>query len=186
MAAHILDALTRRRRKPRQSHSQPRAWINLPIRKFGAVRTVFLTRRYVFKLPGRWAFRHWRWWWDSLLRGLLSNMQERRFAAEGWPELCPVSFSIPGGFLIVMPRARTLTPAEWEVFDYRAFVTRGDGYVEENFDSHAGKWRQGDLGQPLYALTIGNAEPCVGLVPAEYKPDSFGVLGGRVVAIDYG
>ena len=85
-----------------------------------------------------------------------------------------------------MPRARALTPAEWEAFDYRAFVTRGDGYVEENFDSHAGKWRQGDLGQPLYALTIGNAEPCVGLVPAEYKHDSFGVLGGRVVAIDYG
>jgi len=173
MAVHILDALTRRRRKPPHRRSHPRAWVNLPVRKLGAVRTVFLTRRYVFKLPGRWAFVHWRWWWDSFLRGLLSNMQERRFAAEG-------------GFLIVMPRARAITPAEWEAFDYRAFVTRGDGYAAENFDSHAGNWRQGGLGQPLYALTIGNAEPCVGLVPAEYKPDSFGVLSGRVVAIDYG
>jgi hypothetical protein len=30
------------------------------------------------------------------------------------------------------------------------------------------------------------AEPSIGLVPAEYKPDSFGVLNGRIVALDYG
>src|SRR3954468_19437113 len=59
----------------------------LPARRFGAVRTVFITRRYVFKLTGRWQSQHWRWWWDAVLRGLLSNMQERTFAAEGWPEL---------------------------------------------------------------------------------------------------
>ena len=75
-------------------------------------------------------------------------MQERDFAAERWPELCPVLFSMPGGLLIVMPWARPLTAAEWEAFDYRAFMTRGDAYVEENFDIHAGNWRQ-DPGQPL-------------------------------------
>jgi hypothetical protein len=85
-----------------------------------------------------------------------------------------------------MPRARPLTYAEWKEFDYRASVTRGDGYVEENFACHAGNWRPGDLGQPLSALVLGNAEPSAGLVPAEYKPDSFGVLDGRIVAVDYG
>jgi hypothetical protein len=158
----------------------------LPERKRGAERTIFLTRRYVFKLPGRWTVRHWRWWWASLLRGLLSNMQERTFALEGWPQLCPIGFALPGGWLIVMPRARPLTDLEWNTFDYRAFVTRGDAYVDENFENHAGGWTQGDLGQPLSRIIIGNGEPDAGLVPAEYKRDSFGVLKGRVVAVDYG
>jgi hypothetical protein len=73
-------------------------------------------------------------------------MQERAFAEERWPELCPLRFSLPGGFLVVMPRARPLTYAEWKAFDYRAFVTRGDGYVEDNFASHAGNWKPGDPG----------------------------------------
>ena len=85
-----------------------------------------------------------------------------------------------------MPRARPLTDAEWESFDYRAFVTRDDGYVVENFDRYAGGWRQGDLGQPLAPIVVGNGEPACGLVPAEYKCDSFGVLNGRIVAVDYG
>jgi hypothetical protein len=67
-----------------------------------------------------------------------------------------------------MPWARPLTAAEWEAFDYRAFMTRGDAYVEENFDIHAGNWRQ-DPGQPLFCLVLGSAEPSSGLVPAEYK-----------------
>jgi hypothetical protein len=120
-----------------------------PERRFGSVRTIFLARRRVFKLPGRWMWSDRHWWWDFLLRGLLSNMQERRFAAEGWSELCPVSFSLPGGFLVVMPRAEPLADADWQELDYRAFVTRGDAYVAENFDARAGSWRQGDRGQPL-------------------------------------
>src|SRR5690349_13890132 len=84
----------------------------MPGLKLGAVRTVILARGYVLKLPGRWSWHARRWWWDFLLRGLLSNMQEARFAAEGWPELCPIRFQIAGGFLVVMPRARALTDAE--------------------------------------------------------------------------
>jgi len=113
-------------------------------------------------------------------------MQEREFSAERWPQLCPVIFSLPGGFLVVMPRARPLTDAEWAAFDYRAFVTRGDPYIGENFDAYAGTWRQGDQGQPLSPLVHGNADVPEGLVPAEYKRDSFGVLEGRIVAVDYG
>jgi hypothetical protein len=161
-------------------------WSYLPACKFGAVRTVILTRHHVLKFPGRWTWAGRKRWWDFLLRGLLSNMQETGFAAEGWPELCPVSFSFPGGFLVVMPRARPLADDEWRRLDYRAFVTRGDGYVEENFDTLAGEWCQGDLGQPLYSLVLGNAEPSSGIVPAEYKRDSFGALKGRIVAVDYG
>jgi hypothetical protein len=126
-------------RSAARSHRVRRWWqTQLPARRFGAVRTVFITRRYVFKLPGRWQWQHRRWWWNAFLRGLLSNMQERSFAAEHWPELCPLCFSAPGGFLVVMPRARPLTYAEWQHFDYRAFVTRGDEYVADNFDSYAG------------------------------------------------
>jgi hypothetical protein len=150
------------------------------------VRTVLLTRHYAFKFPGRWQLDAWRWWRDFLLRGLLSNMQERRFAAEGWPQLCPVRAALPGGFLVVMARARPLTDAEWQSLDYRAFVTRGDGYVEANFDTCARDWKQGDLGQPLSPLALGNAEPEAGLIPAEYKRDSFGVFVGHIVAVDYG
>jgi hypothetical protein len=157
-----------------------------PERRFGSVRTIFLARRRVFKLPGRWMWSDRHWWWDFLLRGLLSNMQERRFAAEGWSELCPVSFSLPGGFLVVMPRAEPLADADWQELDYRAFVTRGDAYVAENFDARAGSWRQGDRGQPLHGLILGNAEPEAGIVPAEYKRDSFGLINGRIVAVDYG
>jgi hypothetical protein len=36
------------------------------------------------------------------------------------------------------------------------------------------------------AVTFGNAESDAGLVPAEYKRDSFGMLDGRVVAADSG
>jgi hypothetical protein len=148
----------------------------------GSMRAVFLTRRYVFKFPGRWGVRGWRWWWRGLLLGLLSNMQEREFAREGWS----VSLSIPGGLLVVMPRARPLSDAEWELLDYRRFVTRGDGWIEANFDSYAGDWKQGDIGQPLSPLVHGGGDPASGLIPTEYKRDSFGVIDGRVVAVDYG
>ncbi|MGY4624495.1 hypothetical protein [Bradyrhizobium sp. USDA 4486] len=179
---HFLQASRRRLGDtPRHTLRLP-----VPIAKLGAVRTVILTRRHVFKLPGRWTWASWRWWWDFLLRGLLSNMQEARFAAEGWPELCPVRFHFAGGLLVVMPRARMLTDAEWQSFDYRAFVTRGQGYVEANFDALAGNWHQGEPGQPLHSLVLGNAEPDAGIIPAEYKRESYGVLDGRVVAVDYG
>jgi predicted GH43/DUF377 family glycosyl hydrolase len=35
-------------------------------------------------------------------------------------------------------------------------------------------------------LFLGGAEPEIMIIPAEYKRDSFGVLDGRIVAVDYG
>ena len=36
---------------------------------------------------------------------------------------------------------RPLTYAEWHDFDYRDFVTRGEAYVQDNFDRRAGTWQ---------------------------------------------
>jgi hypothetical protein len=102
---------------------------------------VILTRRYAFKFPnllGGWFQACW---------GMIDNMQERR--AQGQQGICPLLWSLPGGLLNVMPRARELTPEEWLAFDYDGHVQRG---------AHS----------------------------AERKPDSFGVLDGQIVAIDYG
>jgi hypothetical protein len=100
---------------------------------------------------------------DFLLRGLLSNVQETNFAAERWPELCPSIFPFLEASL-VMPRVWRLT----------------------NVGRVARDWRQGDLGQPLHAIVLGTAEPDAGVVPAECKRDSFGVLSGLIVAVNYG
>lgn len=109
----------------------------------GATRAVLLVGRVAIKAPRMST-------WRTFLSGLLANMQEREFARTGWPELCPVVFSVPGGWLLVMRRAEPLSDAEW------CTVHPEWGDREE------------------YA------------VPVEMKRDSFGVLDGRIVAIDYG
>jgi hypothetical protein len=112
--------------------------------RIGATRLVFLWRGLAFKLPATHS-------WRNFLNGLLANMTERACGRVSLPGFCPVVFSLAGGFLVVMRRARPLTPAEWAGFDPVAFCLRGD-----------------------YSI------------PAEPKEDSFGVLDGAIVAIDYG
>ncbi len=112
--------------------------------KRGATRTVILVCGYAVKVPRLHS-------WRAFLNGLLANMTEREFAATGWPELCPVRFSLPGGWLIVMDRAFPLTDEQWASFDPEAFCCR-----------------------EKYA------------VPAEMKRSSFGLMSGRIVAVDYG
>jgi hypothetical protein len=107
----------------------------------GATRLVLLTRRWAIKFPRPTG-------WRLFLGGLLANMQEREFARTGWPELCPVRWSIPGGWLLVMPFAEPLDDLQWSALQQ----TRHE-------DSR---------------------------VPVEMKQDSFGVLRGAVVAVDYG
>ena len=62
----------------------------------GSSRDVFIIGRWVVKIPKVYS-------WETFLWGLLSNIQEREFSNLEWPELCPVIWSIPGGFLLVMP-----------------------------------------------------------------------------------
>jgi hypothetical protein len=70
----------------------------------------------------------------------------------GWPELCPVVFHLPGGWLVVMPRAAPLSDEQIDGFDFGAYLMPDDGRA----------------------------------IPAEPKGDSFGIVNGRIVAIDYG
>lgn len=113
--------------------------------KDGITREVFLTKRYAIKIPKL------LYGWEKFLHGLLSNIRERRLARAGYPELCPMVFSIPGGWMVVMRRATPLSDMDWLKFNALEFCETAD-YV----------------------------------VPAELKPDSFGWVDGRIVAIDYG
>lgn len=112
----------------------------------GVSREVILFGRWAVKLPKL------TYGWQLFLCGLLANMQERSLATLGWPELCPVAFSLPGGWLVVMRRASPLDDATWATFDAAGFCTRPDGTM----------------------------------LAVEHKQDSFGLLDGRVVAVDYG
>lgn len=118
--------------------------------KYGTTRTVLLIGRLAIKLP---VWVEWR----LFLYGLLGNMQEARWWRE-MPEsraiMCPVLFTIPGGFLTVMRRATPVTVEEW---------------MEQSADGRS--WY--DEARNL-------------CIPVEDKPDSWGRIDGRIVAVDYG
>lgn len=114
------------------------------------------THRTVY-LIGSWAIKRPVFVeWRLFLYGLLANMQETSFGKTGWPELCPVIFGCPGGFFLIMRRA---VPVTTEAF-FAKFPT----------DLAFETWRE----TPDY------------VVPVEFKPDSFGMIEGRLVAIDFG
>jgi len=78
----------------------------------GITRSVFLTRRWAIKIP---TFRSW----SLFLHGLLANMQEAFWwSATHDSRLCPVRFSVPGGFLVIMERAN---PVENENIPYEEY-----------------------------------------------------------------
>ncbi len=77
--------------------------------KYGVMRIVLLVGPYAIKFPSP------RYGWVMFLRGLLSDMSETR---QGKPAcrcyyLCPVLFSVPGGWMIVMRRAQPLPDGMW-------------------------------------------------------------------------
>jgi hypothetical protein len=128
----------------------------------GVTREVLLTTRYAIKLPkltGGWSF---------FLRGLLANMQERRCGAARWPELCPVVCSMPGGWILVMRRTEPLTDERWKEFR-RELI--GD-------EIDATDYRRGFI-KPW------NDESATYVVPVDVRRDSFGLLDGSIVAVDY-
>ena len=125
----------------------------------GVTRIVLLVGPFAIKIP------RINYGWQNFLRGLLCNMQERAFAAVGWDELCPIHFSIPGGWMIVMARAEPIPEDVWQDFDYEQF---------SGFRS----WSE----QRVVAGHYCNRR----YVPVENKIDSFGIYAGRIVAVDYG
>jgi hypothetical protein len=101
----------------------------------GITREVILTRRYAIKIPKlACGWKHFLW-------GLLANMQERTLSKAGWPELCPVVFSLPGGWLLVMRRAGILTDADWASFNAKAFCETPNYFVP------AEQWKQDSFGK---------------------------------------
>jgi hypothetical protein len=75
--------------------------------KKGATRCVLLIKGYAIKMP---RLAEWR----LFLNGLLGNMQETVW----WTnlkddKLCPILFSIPGGFLNIMPRVSPISEREY-------------------------------------------------------------------------
>lgn len=95
--------------------------------------------------------------WRMFLTGLLANMQEARFSKAKWPQLCPVLFACPGGWFTVMRRAEPLSREQFFALDYAEWIKGGN-------DLPKGEW----------------------VIPVENKLDSFGLLNGRIVAVDYG
>lgn len=85
----------------------------------GVTREVLLVGDYAIKIPKL------IYGWRYFLQGLMANMQELDFSKTGWPELCPIVFAIPGGWLTVMRRARVMTEAEWLKFDADRFCNNG-------------------------------------------------------------
>lgn len=110
----------------------------------GVTRTVLLTRRWAIKIPGCWN-RGLRHWWRHLLLGLLANMQEVEFSRTDWPELCPVRYYLPGGWLVVMPRLRILTESEFAEADYGALVHRPGYEVPAEAKADSFGWLNGRI-----------------------------------------
>lgn len=116
------------------------------------LRRVLLIGDYAFKFPN---FRIWK----SLLIGLQSNMFEKQFSTMQMPECLPVLFSVPGGWLNIMPRADVKSPEAEDRFEY---LDRFKEMLETSVNG------------PILKNIV------------EMKVDSIGLYQGRVVAIDYG
>jgi hypothetical protein len=112
------------------------------LNKQGVTRTVLLIGPYAIKLPCL------HYGWRNFLQGLLANMQERQWATMNLPILCPIVFSLPGGFLNVMPRCRILTDAEWQDYAEMAISPeeeRGDFVVPVEHKSDSYGWLNGRI-----------------------------------------
>lgn len=118
--------------------------------KFGCTRYVILTKKYAVKIP------QFRYSWRLFLLGLLANMQEKLLWTTKDDRLCPILFSITGGWIIIMPRCKPINRQEFFDLDIKRFWT-------ENIENN-NEW----------------------YVPVENKEDSFGWHNEKIVAIDYG
>ncbi len=114
----------------------------MEIKRTGVTRVVILTKHYAFKIPN--FCESWGDKWRLFLHGLLANMQERRLWQVGrYPELCPVIFYIPLGFLVVMPRVPELTDDEFYALDFETLVNRPDYYVPAEPKPNSWGWLNG-------------------------------------------
>jgi len=102
----------------------------------GATRLVIFVGGWVLKIPSIHSWKHFLW-------GLLGNMQERQFSKSDMEGLCPVIFSIPWGFLNVMPYARPFSDAEFLAFDFKSFTEREDYIIPVEHKTDSFGWLNG-------------------------------------------
>lgn len=108
------------------------------INRQGCTRIVILTCRLAIKLPNVCK-------WRLFLHGLLANMQERAFGATGWLELCPVLWALPGGWLVIMPRAVPLTDDEFLALDVESFAEKPDYRIPVEAKTSSFGWLNGRI-----------------------------------------
>ena len=99
----------------------------------GSTRWVIFIGRFAFKIPSLYS-------WKNFLCGLLANMQESEFSKihDMREKLCPVIFSLPLGFLVVMPKVRVLREGELSREVLKKFCTSNKNYTihaELKYDS---------------------------------------------------
>jgi hypothetical protein len=83
--------------------------------------------------------------WQSILFGLINNMNEARSGRLGQSGFCPVVFALPGGFLTVMPRVRTLSDDEFGAFDAEQFCERGAYRIPAEPKPDSFGWLNGEV-----------------------------------------
>lgn len=87
-------------------------------------------------LVGSWAIKVPRMsTWRSLLFGLLNNMNEATIAPDS-EGACPILLAVPGGWAVVMRRARIMTDEEFARFDSEEFCRRHGLVAEHKPDSY--------------------------------------------------
>lgn len=121
--------------------------------RYGSTRIVFIFDKFVIKVP------YWKRW-DQFLRGLIANLNETMLS-RSYPDskyLVPVTWSMKGGWLLVMPRVRDCPSPLVAAFMVDLF--RG-GNTED---------------QEVYEVK----QYC------EYAVDNYGMYKGRPTCRDYG
>ena len=85
----------------------------------GSTRWVFIGRKRVYKIPSLYS-------WPHFLTGLLANLQEVTWSKMADDEIvsriCPVSFYVPFGFLVVMEKLPLLTDVDITVEELELLV----------------------------------------------------------------
>ena len=122
----------------------------LQINRMGVTRIVLLTKNYAFKIPN---FSYgWRMW----LQGRLANGQESRISKEYCAvkdKICPVLFSLPMGYLVIMPRVKVMSEQEFSNFNYNDWINLEDGIKFECIEKKAENF--GYLDNKVVAIDYG-------------------------------
>lgn len=84
--------------------------MSFTINRKGTTRIVILTKNYAIKIPNFYFYR-------LLLRGILGNLQERKFSTLKSEELCPTIFSSFGGLINIQPRCKEINRQEFTLYE---------------------------------------------------------------------